>query len=89
MEIKVVGPGCKHCKNLLKATEEAVKEAGSDARITYVTDMSDIMATGIMRTPGLIINGKIKVMGRVPAVKEIKQMIIDEMEYALESDIKA
>lgn len=79
MEIKVVGSGCKNCKNLLKATEEAVKEAGSDARIIYVTDMADIMATGIMRTPGLIINGKIKVTGRVPAVKEIKQMITDEM----------
>jgi small redox-active disulfide protein 2 len=79
MEIKVVGPGCKNCKNLLKATEEAVKELGSDAQIIYVTEMADIMATGIMRTPGLLINGKIKVMGRVPAVKEIRQMITDEM----------
>ncbi len=79
MEIKVVGPGCKSCKNLLQVTEEAVKELGSDAQIIYVTEMADIIATGIMRTPGLLINGKIKVMGRVPAVKEIKQMINDEM----------
>jgi small redox-active disulfide protein 2 len=79
MEIKVVGPGCKNCKNLLKATEEAVKELGSDAQIIYVTEMTDIIATGIMRTPGLLINGKIKAMGRVPAAKEIKQMITDEM----------
>jgi len=49
-----------------------------DAQIIYVTEMADIMATGIMRTPGLLINGKVKVMGRVPAVKEIKQMIEDE-----------
>ena len=79
MEIKVVGPGCKNCKNLLNATQEAVKELGSDAQIIYVTEMTDIMATGIMRTPGLIINGKIKAMGRVPAVKEIRQMISDEV----------
>lgn len=79
MEIKVVGPGCKNCKNLLKATEEAVKELGSDATITYVTEMTDIIATGIMRTPGLLIDEKIKVMGRVPSVKEIKQIITDEM----------
>lgn len=79
MEIKVVGPGCKSCKNLLHAAEDAVKELGSDAQIIYVTEMADIIATGIMRTPGLLINGKIKVMGRVPAVKEIKQMIADEM----------
>ena len=49
MEIKVVGPrACKNCKNLLKATEDAVKELGSDAQIIYVTEMADIVATGIM-----------------------------------------
>lgn len=78
MEIKVVGPGCKNCKNLLQATENAVRELGTETPVIYVTDMADIVATGIMRTPGLIINGKIKVMGRVPSVKEIKQMIQDE-----------
>ncbi len=78
MEIKVVGPGCKNCKNLLKATEDAVRELGSDATIIYVTEMMDIAATGVMRTPGLIINGRIKAMGRVPAVKEIRMMIEDE-----------
>jgi small redox-active disulfide protein 2 len=78
MEIKVVGPGCKNCKNLLAATQDAVKELGSDAQIVYVTEMVEIVATGIMRTPGLLINGKIKVMGRVPSIKEIKQLITDE-----------
>lgn len=78
MEIKVVGPGCKNCKKLLAATEDAVKELNSDATITYVTKMEDIVATGIMRTPGLLIDNKIKVMGRVPSVKEIKQIIADE-----------
>lgn len=78
MEIKVVGPGCKNCKNLLTATQDAVKELGSDAQIVYVTEMADIVATGIMRTPGLLINGRIKVMGRVPSIKEIKQLITDE-----------
>lgn len=78
MEIKVVGPGCKNCKNLLHATEEAVKELGVDAQILYVTDMAAIVATGIMRTPGLLINGKVKVTGRVPSVKEIRQMIEEE-----------
>ena len=78
MEIKVVGPGCKNCKNLLAATQEAVQESGRQADIIYVTEMADIIATGIMRTPGLLINGKIKVMGRVPSTKEVKQMIEDE-----------
>jgi small redox-active disulfide protein 2 len=79
MEIKVVGPGCKNCKNLLQATETAVKELGAAAQIIYVTDMVEIAATGVMRTPGLVIDGKIKVSGRVPAVQEIKQLIQSEM----------
>jgi small redox-active disulfide protein 2 len=77
MEIKVVGGGCANCKKLLAHTEEAVKELGVKAEIRYVTDMEEIMKTGIMRTPGLMVNGTVKVMGRVPGVKEIKQIIED------------
>lgn len=78
MEIKVVGSGCRNCKNLLQATEEAVRELGLDARVVYVTQMEEILATGILRTPGLLVNGKIKVAGRVPSVREIRKMIEDE-----------
>jgi len=79
MEIKVVGSGCKNCKNLLAATQAAVKELGSDAQVIYVTEMADIIATGIMRTPGLIIDGKIKSSGRVLSVKEVKQLIVESV----------
>ena len=79
MEIKVVGSGCRNCKNLLAAVREAVQALGIDARIIYVTDMAEIIATGLMRTPGLIINDAVKVSGRVPSVKEIKQIIMDAM----------
>ena len=75
MEIKVVGAGCANCKTLLQRTQEAVRDLQSDAQILYVTDMEDIIATGVLRTPGLIINGQIKIAGRVPSVKEIKQLI--------------
>lgn len=78
MEIKVVGSGCANCKKLLSLTQEAVKELTVQAEVIYVTDLQEIMKTGIMRTPGLIINGKVKVMGRVPSIKEIKQLILDE-----------
>ncbi len=78
MEIKVVGPGCANCKKLLAITQEAVKELSVQANVIYVTDLQDIMKTGIMRTPGLIINGKVKVMGRVPNINAIKQLILDE-----------
>ena len=77
MEIKVVGGGCANCKKLLAHTKEAVRELGIEADIRYVTDMEEIMKTGIMRTPGLMVNGTVKVMGRVPGIKEIKGIIGD------------
>ncbi len=77
MEIKVVGSGCANCKKLLASVKEAVAEQGVEADVLYVTELADIMATGIMRTPGLIIDGKVRAMGRVPSVKEIGQMISD------------
>lgn len=79
MEIKVLGPGCRNCKNLLLATQAAVKEMGLDTEVIYVTDMVDIAAAGIMRTPGLIVNGKVKSTGRVPNIREIRQMIQSEI----------
>lgn len=77
MEIKVLGGGCASCKKLLETVHEAVKELNADANILYITDMAEIMQRGIMSTPGLIINGKVKSMGRVPKLKEIKKMISD------------
>jgi small redox-active disulfide protein 2 len=77
MEIKVVGGGCLNCKKLLEKTQEAVQELGVQADIRYVTDMEEIMKTGILHTPGLIVDGTVKVTGRVPNIKEIKEIIVD------------
>lgn len=79
MEIKVVGSGCTNCKNVLARTQQAVKDLGVDAQIHYITDMEQIIATGILQTPGLIINGKVKSAGRVPSVKEIAKLIESEL----------
>lgn len=75
MIIKVIGSGCANCKNLLQKTKDAVSELHRDDEIIYVTDMEDILATGIMRTPGLMIDGKIVSTGRVPSIKEIIEFI--------------
>lgn len=79
MEIKVLGAGCASCKKLYETVQYAVKDLNADASVLYITDMAEIMKTGIMSTPGLIINGRVKSMGRVPKLKEIKQMISDEI----------
>ncbi|NLU42467.1 MAG: thioredoxin family protein [Firmicutes bacterium] len=79
MEIKVVGSGCASCKRLLELVKDAVGQLGVQADVFYVTDIEEIMATGIIQLPGLVVDGKIKTTGRVPSLRELKQMIQDEM----------
>ncbi len=75
MKIKVLGTGCSSCKNLEKSVVNALAELNIDAEVEKVEDIQKIMAYGIMRTPTLIINEKIVVSGRVPAMKELKEII--------------
>lgn len=75
IQIKVLGSGCKNCMTLEANVKEAVQQMGLEAEIEKVTDYSAIMAHGIMRTPGLIVNGEIKSFGRVPTPDEIKRFI--------------
>ena len=75
MEIVVLGTGCAKCKTLEKLTREAVKEMGINADIRKEEDIINIMNYGIMSTPGLVINNKVVLSGRVPSSKEIKEII--------------
>lgn len=75
MEIKVLGTGCPNCKTLEKATRNAVAEMNIDASILKVEDIMKIMEYGVMRTPALVVNEKVLMSGRVPSVKEIKDLL--------------
>ena len=75
MEIKILGPGCKNCDNLERNTKEALTALGTEAQIDKVTEFPDIMAYGIMSTPGLVVDGQVVVSGRVPDAKEIQGML--------------
>lgn len=75
MEIKVLGTGCTKCKTLEKATLAAVKELGLEATVTKEEDIMNIMAYGVMRTPGLVIDEKVVVSGRIPSAKELKELL--------------
>lgn len=72
MEIKILGTGCQKCKTLEKMTSEVVGENDYDARISKVEDIMDIMNYGIIATPGLVINEKVVISGRLPSKEEIK-----------------
>lgn len=75
MIIKVLGPGCNNCVRLEANAKQAVASLGLDAEIVKVTNMKDIMQYAILRTPGLVVDEKVVVSGRVPTVEEIKSLI--------------
>jgi len=79
MEIKVLGPGCKKCKETEKAVQKALEELGVQADVEKVEDMDKIADYNVLLTPGLVINGKVKVTGRVPKHKDIIRYIQEEM----------
>jgi len=76
MDIKVLGTGCAKCKSLEKVTKEAVEKAGVDATVTKVEDIVEIMQFGVMKTPALVIDGKVVVKGKVPSVEELTKLLI-------------
>ncbi len=75
MDIKVLGPGCNNCVTLENRTREALIDLGKDATIEKVTDTAEIMGYGIMSTPGLVVDGRVVVSGRVPSVKQLTGML--------------
>ncbi len=75
MKIEVLGPGCPRCEILEANVKEAVKELGIDAEVEKVTDVAKITAYGIMSTPGIAVDGKVKGFGKLFSVEEIKEML--------------
>ncbi len=73
--MKILGSGCANCLNLEKATRQAVDELGLDATFEKVTDYADIAAYGIMRTPGLVVDEKVLLSGRVPTARQVKELL--------------
>jgi small redox-active disulfide protein 2 len=75
MEIKVLGTGCPKCKQLEKAVTAALADLELTAEVSKVEDIMKIMEYGIMHTPGLVIDGKVVLSGRLPSTGELKQLI--------------
>jgi len=75
MKIQVLGSGCPTCGKLLKSTQQAVQELGIDAEIEYITDVQKIVEMGVIQTPVLAIDGKPIIVGMLPNVEKIKELI--------------
>lgn len=75
MEIKILGPGCARCAKTAQRVQDAVVEAGIDARVEKVTDMMQIAAHGVVATPAVLVDGEVKSTGKVPKKDEIAAWI--------------
>jgi len=75
MKIEILGMGCSNCNKLYQNALEAVKQSGKEAEVLKVEDIQKIMDYGVMSTPALVIDGVVKVKGKVPKVEEIKELI--------------
>lgn len=75
MEIRILGTGCPKCHKLEEETRLAAEELGHEFNLQIVSELKDIMAYGVMITPALVVNGKIKVSGKVPSIHEVKQLL--------------
>jgi len=76
MEIRILGTGCPKCHKLEEETRLAAEELQLDCNIEKITELKDIMAFGVMITPALVVDGDVKVVGKVPIRDDIKKMLI-------------
>jgi len=74
-KLQVLGPGCPKCEELAKRTEEAARALGVDYELEKVKDLNEMMALGVFVTPALVVDGEVKVAGKVPSDEEIKKLI--------------
>ena len=75
MKIEILGMGCATCNKLEDTVRLAISEMGIDAQIDHVKDIKQIMSYGVMTTPALVIDGKVKAAGKIPSLAEMKQLI--------------
>jgi small redox-active disulfide protein 2 len=74
-KIQILGTGCPKCKKLYEAAQQAVKESSIEADVTKVEDINEILKFGVMMTPALVVDGEVKVVGRVLRAEEIRKII--------------
>lgn len=77
MQIEILGMGCSKCNSLESDVRKAVAELGLSAEIAKVSDLEAIVARGVMSTPALIVNGRVKFAGRVPTPQQLRQALLE------------
>ena len=76
MKIEILGPGCSKCHDTFEKVRDVLDELKLEAELAKITDIVEIIDRGISVTPALIINGKVKFQGKVPSIKEIRNLLL-------------
>ena len=74
-KLQILGTGCPKCQKLTEAAETAARELGLEYELEKVRDINEIMKFGVMFTPALVVDGEVKVSGKVPEIEEIKKYL--------------
>jgi small redox-active disulfide protein 2 len=74
-KIQILGTGCAKCQKLAAVVDEAAKALGLTYEIEKVTEIDRIMGFGVMFTPALVVDGVVKVAGKVPAIEDLKKLL--------------
>lgn len=85
LKIEVYGPGCANCRKLEEIATKALADAGAEGEIVKVTDMKAIVDAGVLKTPGLAINGNLVSTGRIPAPESVLHWIHEALAPAPEA----
>lgn len=75
-KLQILGPGCPKCKKLAENATAAADSLGIECEIEKVTKINDIIKFGVMMTPALVVDGEVKIAGKVPSVGEIREMLV-------------
>lgn len=75
MKIEVLGSGCAKCQKLETMVRASVKKLGLDAEVTHVYDIDKILSYNVMMTPALVVDGVVKLSGKMPSVDHLESLL--------------
>ena len=73
--IQILGTGCPKCRKLTQNVEAVVRDAGAEYTIEKVTDINEIVKSGVMMTPALVVDGEVKCAGKIPSIEDIRKLL--------------
>ena len=79
-KLQILGSGCAKCRLLSEHTEQAARELGLDFELEKVTALDEILDFGLVATPALVVDGEVRVSGRVPTVRRIREVLAGDRE---------